>query len=242
MIEINLIPDVKQELIAAKRIRAYVISGAILTGVVAVGAVILLAAYLFAVQTVRGNLIDGDIKERSQKLAAIDDLSETLTIQNQLEHLSDMHADKNIMSRTFSLLTAINPVPPNDVQITSAKIDTGMKTVIIDGQAANGYDAAETFKKTILLTSMTYRDEAGKARKVPLTTDVATSDMSFGEDAMGKKILRFTLSFTYADEFFARASQNAVIERPDYQNVTDSYLRVPQSLFGGDATTNRGSE
>lgn len=240
MIELNLVPDVKQELLKAQRVRTAVISVAIVIGFAAIGIVVLLALYLFGVQTVRSTLADNAIKSETEKLQKTDDLTNILTIQNQLSKLSDMHNSKNIDSRIFSVLTAINPSSPNEIVISSAKIDADNKVITIDGQASNGYEAAEIFKKTILSTTMSYKDPEGTQQKVALTNDVSTTDMSYGEDASGKKVLRFTLSFTYPDEFFARSSQSAVIERPDRKNVTDSYLRIPQSLFSERASDLEG--
>lgn len=240
MIEINLVPDVKQQLIQAQRVRNTVVSATIVIGIISVGVVALLAFYLFGVQTVRSALADNRIKEAITELQQIDDLSNTLTIQNQLSKLSVMHDSKNIDSRFFAILTAINPPSPNDVVVSSAKLDADTKTVTIDGQAANGYEAAELFKKTILSTKMTYKDSEGAQQSVSLTTDVSTSDISYGEDASGKKVLRFTMSFIYPDELFARSSSSAVIERPGRQNVTDSYLRIPQSLFSERASDIEG--
>ena len=53
MIEINLIPDVKQELLRAQKGRAVVISASIFASVIAVGVVALLLVYIFGVQGVR---------------------------------------------------------------------------------------------------------------------------------------------------------------------------------------------
>ena len=240
MIELNLVPDVKQELLKAQRARTAVISVTILIGIVSAGIVIMLVLYLFGVQTVRHNLADGAIKSNNAKLENIDDLSNTLTIQNQLEKLKALHDDKNIDSRVFAILTAINPPAPNTVGISTAKLDADTKQMTIEGQAENGYEAAEIFKKTILSTKISYEDEDKTTQKTLLTTDVSTSDMSYGEDASGKKVLRFTFSFTYPDEIFARSSLNAVIERPDRKNVTDSHLRVPLSLFSERAADIKG--
>jgi len=242
MIELNLVPDVKQELIKAQRVRTAVISITILVGLISVGVVVLLALYLFGVQTVRNTLTDGDIKTKAAELEKVSDISNTLTIQNQLSKLSVMHNDKNITSRTFDVLTAINPTAPNAIVMSSVKLDADNKTISIDGQAANGFEAAELFKKTILTTTMSYKDEGGESQTVPLTTDVSTSDTSFGEDASGKKVLRFTMSFVYPDQFFARSSKDATIDRPDRKNVTDSYLRIPQSLFSDRASDLGGNE
>jgi hypothetical protein len=119
MIEINLVPDVKQELLRAQRVRTGVISLSITVGIIAIGCVVLLAVWVFGVQTVRSLATDGMIKDRSQKLAKVEDVNNTLTIQNQLAQLQAMHDDKKIDSRVFDLLQAINPPAPNDVSVTS---------------------------------------------------------------------------------------------------------------------------
>ena len=231
MIELNLVPDVKQEFIRAKRIRNVVISTVILVGIVSIGVVVLLALYLFGVQTVRSNLADSSIVEKSQELAGVDDLANTLTIQHQLSVVTQLHDDKNISSRFFDLLAAINPPAPNQVSFSVAKLDSDNQTIQLDGQAANGYIAADVLKKTILGTSLSYKDSNGKTETASLAENVSTSELSYGEDSTGKKVLRFTMSFEYDKAFFARSSENAIIVRPDRQDVTDSYLRLPASLF-----------
>ncbi|MBI3889772.1 hypothetical protein HY312_04360 [Candidatus Saccharibacteria bacterium] len=244
MVEINLIPDVKQELLKAQSARNYVISGALVVGIAAIVIVIVLALVLGA-QTVTSGIIDGNITKSNKKLQNVTDLSDTLTIQNQLSKLSEMHNGKNIDSRIFPLLDAINPSAPNNVTVSNAKIDSDTKTITIEGQAPNLYEAAEAFKKTIVGTTIVYRNEDNSEQRIPLvkdTNDVTTSDISVGEDASGKKVLRFTLNFKYPDELFARSSRNAVIESPARRNVTDSYLRVPQSLFSEKATGVEGGQ
>lgn len=242
MIEINLVPDVKQELIKANRVRAVVISSAVLVGLCAVGVVVLLAIYLYLGQTVRSNLADGAIKDKSQQLANIQDLDQTLTIQHQLSKLTDLHNQKNITSRFFDMLAAINPVAPNNVTFSLAKMDSDTKTIHLEGQAANGYVAADTLKKTILGTTISYRDDSNQSQSAPLTQNVSTSDLSYGEDSTGKKVLRFTLSFTYDDALFARSSSDALIVGPNKQDATDSFLQLPTSLFSDSAAVQGGTQ
>jgi Tfp pilus assembly protein PilN len=230
MIEINLIPDVKQELLKAQRVRAGVISMAILVGIAAVGVVVLLALWVFAVQTARGAISDGTIKDQSQKLSSVEDVSNTLTIQNQLSKLQEMHNTKSIDSRVFDVLTTINPPAPNDVSITNLALDSSTKTITVEAQAVNGYPALEVFKKTISATKFEYTDNNEK-KSVALANGISDSDRSYGEDASGAKVLRFTLSFTYPDELFSKLAQSGTIIAPTKTNVTDSFLGVPQSLF-----------
>ncbi len=230
MIEINLIPDVKQELLKAQRVRTSVISMAILIGIVAVGIVVALAMWVFAVQTARDVITDNTIKSESQKLSGVEDIANTLTIQNQLSKLVAMHDGKHIDSRIFDILNTINPSAPNNVAITKLTLDSADSTIKVEAQAVNGYPALEVFKKTINATKFEFTKD-GQKQSVALATSMSDSDRSYGEDASGAKVLRFTLTFTYSPELFTRTAQNATIVAPEKTNVTDSFLGVPQSLF-----------
>jgi hypothetical protein len=241
MIEINLVPDVKQELIKAQRVRASVISVSILVGMVAVGVVVVLAVWVFAVQTARGVISDNTIKTESDKLSKVQDINNTLTIQNQLSKLVQMHDAKSVDSRIFDILTTINPPAPNNVAITNLVLDSTAKTIKIEAQAVNGYPALDVFKKTISATTFQYTQN-GQKQSVALANGMSDSDRSYGEDASGARVLRFALSFTYPDELFARTAQNATIVAPTRTNVTDSYLGVPQSLFTQKASDTTGGQ
>src|ERR1700757_27558 len=115
MIEVNLVPDVKQEYIRAKRVQALVVSGTVVVGIAAIGIVVLLALYLFGVQAVRSNLADSAISDKGKQLSGVSDLAKMLTIQHQLTVLGQLHDQKNIYSRFLDLLGAINPPAPNNV-------------------------------------------------------------------------------------------------------------------------------
>lgn len=233
MIEINLIPDVKQELLKARRVRSTVISGAVVLGIAAVALVVLLALYVFGAQTLRNKLVDDSIKSENAKLAKVEDLSNMLTVQNQLSKLSQMHGDKMISSRMFDVLSAIVPPEPNSVAISRLALDSEENTITIEAQAANGYPALETFKKTVEATKIVYsaEDQTDKTTSVLLASDVIEGERSYGDDETGRKVLRFTLTFTYAQELFDRASENTLIVGPSRTNATDSYIGIPQSIF-----------
>lgn len=230
MIEINLVPDVKQELINAQRVRTSVISLSILVGIAAVAVVIVLAVWVFGVQTARGVLSDDAIKKESQKLSQVADISNMLTIQNQLSKLPEMHDTKSIDSRIFDVLATINPPAPNNVSVNNLSLDSLSKTIKIEAQTANGYPALEVFKKTITATTFEYTKD-GQKQSVPLASQMSDSDRSYGDDAAGATVLRFTLTFVYPDELFTRTAENATIVAPTRTNVTDSFLGVPNSLF-----------
>ena len=235
MIQINLIPDVKQELIRAQQVRSTVITIAIITGMAAVAIVVLLLLWIFVVQLGRGLLVDNTIKDESTKFSQVADISDTLTIQNQLAVLPNLTESRHIDSRLFDVLTTINPPAPNTITISKFDVDTATNTVTLDAQAAAGYPALETFKKTIIGTSFEYTKD-GETESIPLSNNVIDSERSYGEDITGAKVLRFSLTFTYTDELLAVDSSNARIIAPNRTNVTDSYLGVPTELFNVKAT------
>lgn len=230
MIEINLVPDVKQELIKAQRVRATVISFAIIIGIVSIGIVTVLAVYVYAFQTIRSSLADSAITDGTKKLTSVTDLSKTLTLQNQLTKLTELNANKNIDSRIFSVLAAIIPPVPNNVQVSTLTIDSSTSTVTIEGQAANSYAAVEVFKKTIEGAQVKYAN-GDSTQEVALASNVSTANTSYGEDSTGAKVLRFTLSFNYAPQLFTPASTNLTVVITTNGNATDSFLGVPTSVF-----------
>jgi len=234
MIEINLVPDVKQELLRAERVRAVVISGAILTGIISLGIVALLAFYIYAVQAVRGGLADDAIKKGSEQLAGVEDLSKVLTIQNQLSKISELNSSKKIDSRLFDVLAAVIPPAPNQVQVSSLIVSADTSQISIEGQT-RAFDALEIFKKTVDGAVITFTQD-DKEQQIKLASDISTSDISYGEDTNGVKVLRFTFRFTYAEELFSPATPSIVIKLINEGNVTDSYLGIPKSIFAPRAT------
>ena len=231
MIEINLIPDVKQELLTAQRIRSRVIMVSIIIGVISVAVVVLLLIYVFTIQTVRGSLADKAIQQGSSQLSGVSDLSKTLTIQNQLTKISALNNSKKIDSRIFDVLNAIIPPAPNTVSISNLAIDSNAGTITLDGQAANSYAAVEVFKKTIEGASIKYTDSNNDKQEVVLASNISTSNTSYGEDSSGSKVLRFTISFSYAPELFAPTSKDILIVITTNGNATDSYIGIPKSIF-----------
>lgn len=242
MIQVNLLPDVKQELLSAQRQRSVVISVAILASMIAAAVVVVLAITVFGGQALLNWRADQDITSETKKLKSVPDLSKTLTLQNQLVQLQSQYNNKTIDSRLFAFINAVVPPSPNDVKISSINLDATNTTISLDGQAANGYAALEIFKKTINAAEIRYKDDSGQTQTTAITSDLADSNVSYGEDSSGAKVLRFTLTFTYAPELFAATSQNAQILISTTGNVTDSYLGIPQTIFQTKASDIKGDK
>jgi len=231
---------VKQELIRARTQRSAVVSISIVATLAALALVVVLSIYVFGVQTVRSAIADGQIKKGADQLAQVEDLSKILTIQNQLTKINSLNDDKKIDSRVFQILQAIIPPAPNSVTVSNLTINTENNSLTFEGQTPT-YPSLETFKKTIAAANIRYTDN-GEQKDVPLASDLSISNISYGEDSTGAKVVRFTVSFTYADETFSPSVTNPSIVLINGGNVTDSYQGIPKSIFADRATDTGASK
>lgn len=231
MIEINLLPNVKRELLKTRVMRNRVISISFLVGGASIAAVVVLALILGS-QIAAEAVQNGVIKDRNDKLMAVEDLNKVVTIQHQLTKINEQHSGKKINSRIFDVVTAVNPVAPNNVSFSDIKVNPGSKTITLEGSAVNGYSALETLKKTILNTKVQTTD-GDKSSEVSLTKEIKDGDTSFGENSEGKKVLQFSFSFEYAEELLAPANNGtvSVLTPTGRVDVTDSRQGIPDSLF-----------
>lgn len=231
MIEINLLPNVKRELLKTRVMRNRVISISFLVGGASIAAVVVLALILGS-QIAAEAVQNGVIKDRNDKLMAVEDLNKVVTIQHQLTKINEQYSGKKINSRIFDVVTAVNPVAPNNVSFSDIKVNPGSKTITLEGSAVNGYSALETLKKTILNTKVQTTD-GDKSSEVSLTKEIKDGDTSFGENSEGKKVLQFSFSFEYAEELLAPANNGtvSVLTPTGKVDVTDSRQGIPDSLF-----------
>lgn len=231
MIEINLLPNVKRELLKTRAMRNRVISISFLVGGASIAAVVVLALILGS-QIAAEAVQNGVIKDRNDKLMAVEDLNKVVTIQHQLTKINEQHSRKKLNSRIFDVVTAVNPVAPNNVSFSDIKVNPESKTITLEGSAVNGYSALETLKKTILNTKIQTTD-GDKSSEVSLTKEIKDGDTSFGENSEGKKVLQFSFSFEYAEELLAPANNGtvSVLTPTGKVDVTDSRQGIPDSLF-----------
>lgn len=234
MIQINLLPDIKQEYLRARRTRNTAISIAIIAGLAAGAVVVLLALILGALAT-REVFVDNTINTEYEKMSQVENLSELVTLQNQLDLISSQHENKSMNSRLFSFLQAINPTSPNDVQFSSVTLNPESSTLTLEGMSDGGYPAVESLTKTIANTELEY--VSGQERySEPVAVKIAVAETGYGEDSSGKRVVRFKVTVEYHQKLFANTAKSVKIAGPDRRiDVTDSRVGVPDSLFAAPA-------
>lgn len=239
MIQVNLIPDVKYELLKARMLRVNIISICTIASIIAGGVVVLLAVYVFGVQSVATAFATSATESEFKKLSKVEDLSKMLTIQDQLSKLSSLDEDKPRTSRLFELLETVIPSGDNAITYSTLKLDTDEGVITIEAEAKNGYEALEVFKKTITETAFDYETEDGEPKSVDvIVSPVVVGDTNYGQNSNNERVLRFSLSFEYAPELLSTTSKNGKVRAPEKQNATDSARGVPKSLFTNTAEGN----
>lgn len=242
MIQINLIPDIKQEFLNAQRTRNVVVTGAIIAGVAAVG-VVVLALVALGGQHLLDKAADDDIDKWNNEIVKVEDASSILTVQNQLSTLKQVGDSKQITSRLLDATTAALSAGTTSVAFSSISLqqsEDGVQHIILEGQSAHGFSDVEILTKVLYSMRVQYvpasSDEddekkdasSAKAETVPLVVDsIAIEEKSLARDENDQLVTRFKLSFAFAPELLAATSTNVRIVLGHTGNVTDSYLSIP---------------
>jgi len=159
MFEVNLVPDVKRQLLRARNRKRIAMALSILVVGIGGGILLILGAVI-ASQAVISSNRDRDLEDAYMEFLANDNIVESLTIQNQLVHLQQVFDTKKEVSRIFPVMETILPDGDYRVALSSMNINFGNNTIYIDGQAQsvtlNDYVALESFEKTIERTTFDF--------------------------------------------------------------------------------------
>ncbi len=159
--EINLVPQVKAEMIKAQKMRNIVLFICILVSSIAIGGVVILFG-IKSGQDIAMASQDGRLKEMSQKLNGYNELNNLITIQGQLEGVDEIISHKTVVSRIFGALGVMLPQGADSVVLSELSVNLETNVVRMDGQADAHYDplidyrVLESFKKGVALTKYDY--------------------------------------------------------------------------------------
>ena len=154
--EINLVPDVKGEMIKALKLRNYIFFLSIVVAAASVG-VTLLAGLFMGGQQLALDSKKTTINNLSNKLNSYEDLNDFLTIKDQLGNIATLTSNKKVLSRTFNILSTIIPTGADTITISELGVNLGgdAPTFTFDAQANAGkepfidYNVLDAFKKSM---------------------------------------------------------------------------------------------
>ncbi|MDO4742195.1 MAG: hypothetical protein Q4A79_02365 [Candidatus Saccharibacteria bacterium] len=171
-LEINLVPDVKNEMIKALKLRNFIFFLCLIISAASVAAILIFASIAGGQQAA----VDGKKKtldNLSAKINSFEDLGDFLTIKDQLGNLSALADNKKLISRTFDALAAFIPSGPDSIIISGLSIDlanssVGSAVLDIEAQANAGeapyidYNVLDSFKKSMQYMQYDYGDYIDK--------------------------------------------------------------------------------
>lgn len=171
--EINLVPEVKDEMIKALKIRNYIMFISIVVAAASVGITVIFGLIMGGQQLARDGK-NKEIDDLSSKLTSYKELNQTLTIKDQIGNISTLTSNKRVFTRTFSLLSAILPTGADTIKISQLNIDLSgeQNTLTLDAQANAGkepyidYNVLDSFKKSMQFMHYDYGDYVDKDNNV----------------------------------------------------------------------------
>lgn len=163
MFEVNLVPELKNDAIKALKTRNLILFVCIVASILSVAVVLLLLA-IKGGQDIAMASQDSKTETLSAKLNEFSDLSELLTIQDQLANLSAINDNKMAVSRIFGLLVIMQDSGQDEITFSSIDFTAETLTVSIEGQANAlttpyiDYRVLEEFRKNASLITYDYGD------------------------------------------------------------------------------------
>ena len=152
--EVNLVPDVKLEMIRLQKIRNLVFFVCIVVSIVSVSTLVVLGG----IKGTQDLLISGQeshIKNLSDKITNYKELPDFLTIQDQLKKLSEINKNRPVLSRVFPILKNLFPTGADTITMSELNVNLETATLNFDAQANAGeepkidYRVLESFKKSV---------------------------------------------------------------------------------------------
>ena len=150
-IQFNLLPDLKLDMDRSKKTRQLVTTIALVVSSISLAIFLVLFVAIVGVQKKQMDNAGKSVDSANTQLQDIPNLSQVITIQNQLQTLVGLHQSKPITSRMFTYLAQLTPA---NVSIGLFTMDMSTNSVTISGNA-DSQATVNTFIDT--LKSTTYK-------------------------------------------------------------------------------------
>jgi Tfp pilus assembly protein PilN len=223
MIELNLLPDVKLEYIKAQRQRYLIATIAFLVTAIAIAILLILFVFDLAQKKDLSGL-NKDISSETAQLRAKPDIGKILTVQNQLESLTALHAQKPAASRLFT--SYLDQITPGAVSISDLDISFTQDTVTITG-TTDSLATVDTYVDTLKFTTYTSNEQP---KATDAFSNVVLSSFGLNSDTTDPtQAASYSISLAYAKPIFD-ITQNVTLTVPNLI-TTRSELEQPGNLF-----------
>ncbi len=231
MIQLNLLPDVKMQYIKAQRTRNMVLSTAIIISLASVALLVLLVL-VGGLQKKHISDLNKDIKSDTATLQNKPEIEKILTVQNQLQRLTELHEQKPAVSNLFGYL---NQVTPTQVDITNFTIDFTAQTASITG-TADSLGSVNKYVDTLKFTTFTTESDT-KSQKA--FSDVVLTSFGLSSGAQGGRPATYTITLAYNPTIFD-VTQKVTLSVPKLTTTRSAIEKPLEDLFQASPTPAAG--
>ncbi len=182
--EINLVPDIKGEMIKTLKLRNLIFFLCIVVALASV-VIVLITGLIMGGQQLALDSKEKTIDNLSEKLNSYSDLNDFLTIKDQVGSISTLTENKQVLSRTFNILSALLPTGADTITISELNVDLSesQPKLTFDAQANAGtepyydYRVLDAFKKSMKYMRYDYGDYVDKeGNKIPAYCIIETGN------------------------------------------------------------------
>lgn len=256
-LEINLVPDIKEEMIKALKLRNFIFFLCIMVAAASIGLTAIFGLVMGG-QQIAVDSKKATIEKLSGKLNSYSDLNDFLTIKDQLGDISTLSSNKKVASRTFNILTALLPSGPDTIQISELNVNLSEDepSFNFDAQANAGkepfidYNVLDAFKKSMEYMKYdygTYVDKEGNNIPAYCMIEQGDDGAFFNDDAKGLYAYwvidgegcnpsKTVKSSDYAKEDYQGKSVVRIWRTPQYSDWYKENEKANQPYMGLDGT------
>jgi hypothetical protein len=234
MIQLNLLPDVKLEYIKAKKVRSLVTGVSVIVSITAIA----ILAILFFFNLNQKDRISNHktaIASLTSQLEGKPNINKIITVQNQLESLSSLYAQRPAAYRLFD--TYLSKLTPEAVSINNLNIQFSAGTATITG-STNNLVTVNQYVDTLKLTTYTVN---GSSANLPAFSNVVLSSFGLSSQVQNPaQAASFTINLNFASAIFNSTEKinlnipNLVITHFEKSDTGSLFKSAP----AGSVTTN----
>ena len=235
MISINLLPDIKKELLRIRRERNLVVSISILAvggSFVALG---VLGGILGGLNIAKVVMENGVNKSKATINSAIEDkqLNEYLTIQNQLSQISDLKSQQLVYSRIMDYLVALNPASPNNAELSTVNLEMSGNTIsaTLEGKTQN-FEALNVYKTTLASAELVYEEKSDDEDTT--SDDASASTSTDSTDSSGNSGTNDNSTTDNTNAKREKLFSEVLVTEQGYSNDTDGGVTFTMSVVFGE--------
>jgi hypothetical protein len=216
MMQLNLLPDVKLEYLKVRRTQRLTVTICMILIIASLAILVLLIGTVDVVQKKSLRDLDKDVSKYTTQLQNTPNLDKILTVQNQLQALTQLHDQKPAVTRLFTYLTQLTPTAAH---ISQLNVDFTNDTISING-SADAANVVNTFADTLKFATYSVSGSSKNA-----FSDVVISQ--YNRNSAGAT---YTITASFDPAIFD-GTNNVKSLTLNTQITTRSILEQPTGLF-----------